>query len=72
MQMLVPREKDGLMLSQLLVQAAADVPLWAIREAIRKRDVRIDGTRISGDVRVHAGQEIRVFWPKAVVSARQQ
>lgn len=72
MQMLVPREKDGLMLSQLLVQAAADVPLWAIREAIKKRDVRIDGTRISGDVRVHAGQEIRVFWPKAVVSARQQ
>lgn len=72
MQMLVPREKDGLMLSQLLMQTAADVPLWAIREAIRKRDVRIDGTRVSGDVRVHAGQEIRVFWPKAVVSGRQQ
>ena len=61
MQMLVPKEKDGLMLSQLLVQTAADVPLWAIREAIKKRDVRIDGMRISGDVRVHAGQEIRVF-----------
>ena len=44
MQMLVPGEKDGLMLSQLLMQTAADVPLWAIREAIRKRDVRIDGT----------------------------
>ena len=72
MQMLVPREKDGLMLSQLLVQAAADVPLWAIREAIRKRDVRIDGTRVSGDVRVHAGQEIRVFWPKTVVAGRQK
>ena len=72
MQMLVPREKDGLMLSQLLMQTAADVPLWAIREAIRKRDVRIDGTRISGDVRVHAGQEIRVFWPKSVVAGGQQ
>lgn len=72
MQMLVPREKDGLMLSQLLMQTAADVPLWAIREAIRKRDVRIDGTRISGDVRVHAGQEIRVFWPRTVVSGRRQ
>lgn len=72
MQMLVPREKDGLMLSQLLMQTAADVPLWAIWEAIRKRDVRIDGTRVSGDVRVHAGQEIRVFWPKAVVSGMQQ
>ena len=72
MQMLVPKEKDGLMLSQLLVQTAADVPLWAIREAIKKRDVRIDGMRISGDMRVHAGQEIRVFWPKAVLSGRQQ
>ena len=72
MQMLVPGEKDGLMLSQLLMQTAADVPLWAIREAIRKRDVRIDGTRVSGDVRVHAGQEIRVFWPKTVVAGRQK
>lgn len=72
MQMLVPKEKDGLMLSQLLVQTAADVPLWAIREAIRKRDVRIDGMRVSGDVRVHAGQEIRAFWPKTAVSGRPQ
>ena len=72
MQMLVPQEKDGLMLSQLLVQTAADVPLWAIREAIKKRDVRIDGARITGDVRVHAGQEIRVFWPKAVVAGSRQ
>ena len=72
MQMIVPKEKDGLMLSQLLVQAAADVPMWAIKEAMKKRDVRIDGVRISGDVRVQAGQEIRVFWPKAVVSGKQQ
>ena len=72
MQMTVPAEKDGLMLSQLLVQTAADVPMWAIKEAMKKRDVRVDGARISGDVRVHAGQEIRVFWPKAVVGGRQQ
>lgn len=72
MQMIVPAEKDGLMLSQLLVQMAADVPMWAIKEAMKKRDVRIDGARISGDVRVHAGQEIRVFWPKAVVAGKQQ
>ncbi|MBQ8617229.1 MAG: RluA family pseudouridine synthase [Clostridia bacterium] len=72
MQMIVPREKDGLMLSQLLVQAAADVPIWAIKEAMKKRDVRIDGVRVSGDVRVQAGQEIRVFWPKSVVTAKAQ
>ena len=72
MQMIVPEEKDGLMLSQLLMQTAADVPVWAVKEAMKKRDVRIDGTRIGGDVRVHAGQEIRVFWPKAVVAGKQQ
>ena len=72
MQMIVSKEKDGLMLSQLLVQTAADVPMWAIKEAMKKRDVRIDGVRISGDVRVHAGQEIRVFWPKAALTGGKQ
>lgn len=72
MQMKVSKEKDGLMLSQLLMQEAADVPLWAVREVIKKRDVRIDGVRIAADVRVQAGQEIRVFWPKSVVTAQQK
>lgn len=58
------------MLSQLLMQTAAEVPLWAVRETIKRRDVRINGVRITGDVRVVAGQEIRVFWPKSVVNAR--
>ena len=72
MQMIVPREKDGLMLSRLLTQEAADVPQWAIREVIKKRDVRIDGVRISGDVRVSEGQEIRVFWPKSIATAKEK
>ena len=72
MQMRVPKEKDGLMLSRLLMQVAADVPAWAVREAIKKRDVRIDGVRISGDVRVSEGQEIRVFWPKSVIQAEKR
>lgn len=72
MQMIVPQEKDGLTISQLLMQTAGDVPVWAIKEVMKKRDVRIDGVRISGDVRVYAGQEIRVFWPKAVVSGKMQ
>lgn len=72
MQIRVPKEKDGLMLSQFLIQTAGDVPMWAIREAIKKRDVRVDGVRIAGDVRVSEGQEIRVFWPKSVVSAQKK
>lgn len=70
--MKVPGEKDGMMLSQFLTQEAADVPLWAVREVIKKRDVRIDGVRIAADTRVQAGQEIRVFWPKSIISARQK
>ena len=72
MQVKVSREKDGLMLSQFLAQEAADVPLWAIREVIKKRDVRIDGVRIDADVHIQEGQEIRVFWPKSVISAQQK
>ena len=48
MQTRVPKEKDGLMLSQFLIQTAGDVPMWAIKEAMKKRDVRIDGVRIAG------------------------
>lgn len=72
MQMIVPKEKDGLMLMQLLMQTAGDVPLWAIREAVKKRDVRIDGVRVQGDVRVHAGQEIRVYWPKSILTEQKR
>lgn len=72
MQIIVPQEKDGLMLTQLLIQVAGDVPLWAVRETVKKRDVRIDGVRITGDVRVRAGQEIRVFWPKSVMMAEKK
>jgi len=72
MQTRVPKEKDGLMLSQFLVQTAGDVPMWAIRETMKKRDVRVDGVRISGDMRVCEGQEIRVFWPKSIMSMEKK
>lgn len=72
MQMIVPEDKDGMMLIQLLSQTAADIPLWAIKEAVKKRDVRIDGVRVGNDVRVHAGQEIKAFWPKNAISASKK
>jgi len=72
MQMIVSREKDGLMLSKFLSQEAADVPQWAIREAIKRRDVRVDGVRVSGDMRLSEGQEVRVFWPKSVVAPKEK
>ena len=72
MQVIVPRDKDGLMLIQFLSQTAAEMPLWAIKEAVKKRDVRIDGVRVERDVRISAGQEIRVYWPKSVIEAQKK
>lgn len=72
MQTRVPKEKDGLMLSQFLIQTAGEVPMWAIRETIKKRDVRVDGVRIAGDMRVSEGQEIRVFWPKSIMTMEKK
>lgn len=69
MQLTVTREKDGMMLSRLLMQVA-DVPQWAVKEAMKNRDVRIDGARVKGDVRVQEGQEIRVYWPKAALAEK--
>lgn len=72
MQHTVTAEQDGLMLSALLRQTAAEVPLWAVKEAIKKRDVRINGVRIEGDVRVAQGEEIRVYWPKSIMAAAEK
>ena len=44
MQFDVTPEKDGMMLSRLLLQVA-DVPRWAIKQAMKNRDVRVDGVR---------------------------
>lgn len=68
----VTKEQDGLLLSVVLRQAASEVPLWAIKETMKKRDVRIDGIRMTQDTRVFAGQEIRVFFPKAALSSAEE
>ena len=42
MQFTVTPDKDGMMLSRLLLQLA-DVPQWAVKQALKNRDVRVDG-----------------------------
>ncbi len=68
MQFTVTDRQDGRLVSVLLREAAPDMPVWAIKEAMRRRDVRVDGVKTGGDVRVRAGQEIRVFFPKNALS----
>lgn len=64
MQFIVSDKQDGHLLSALLREAAPDMPLWAIKEAMKRRDVRVDGVKTGDDMRVRAGQEIRAFFPK--------
>ena len=71
MQFDVTPDQDGMMLSRLLLQVA-DVPQWAVKQAMKNRDVRVDGVRVSGDVRVREGQQIRAYWPKEAVASRGQ
>lgn len=71
MQFTVTREKDGMMLSKLLLQVG-DMPLWAVKQAMKKRDVRVDHIRISEDCRVYEGQEIRVYWSKEALASQKQ
>lgn len=67
MQFTVSGEQDGRLLSALLREAAPNIPQWAVKEAMKRRDVRVDGVRIGGDMRVKAGQEIRAFFPKSAL-----
>ena len=69
MRLTVTGEMDGMTVQQLLSQHAGDVPLWAVRQAIRERQVRLDGERVDGDARVRAGQELRAYFPKAALAA---
>ena len=67
MRFVVEAEQDGMMLLRLLALKAPEMPPWALRDALRRRDVRIDGERVEGDVRVREGQEIRAYFPKAAL-----
>lgn len=70
MRFTVSEEQEGRMLSALLREVAPDLPVWAIREALKRRDVRVDGVRTGGEYRVRTGQEIRAFFPKAALETK--
>ena len=73
MQMIVPERMDGKTLFQVLTQSSEDVPQWAVKQALQNRDVRVDGVRVSdGGLRVRQGQEIRAYWPKSAMVARDE
>ena len=64
MRYVVTSEEDGLPASRVIARHAEGIRLWAQREALRSRDVKIDGVRLTGDRPVRAGETIQAYFPK--------
>jgi len=65
MEWLVSNQGNGLPLSEYIRRCVDDVPQRVIREMIQKRDIKIDGTRIQGDVPLQEGQTLTLYWPRS-------
>ncbi len=70
MRAVVPPEMDGQSVRQAVERLAEGVPRWAVRQALREKQARLDGVRVGGEARVCAGQELRVYFPKEALSPR--
>ncbi len=72
MQFIVDNEHDGLSLSKYVLSKANDIPSWAVREAFRNRDVKIDGQRAKENDLVQAGQSVTIYLPKRYLTAERK
>ena len=61
---IVPENGGGMTVSKYIARAFPLLPGFAIRNALKKKDVRITGTRVSTDETVWAGDEIIVYTEK--------
>ncbi len=68
---IVTKTQDEMNVTRFLIQMASGVPMQAIREALRNRDVRVDGVRVTGEERVHTGQIVVAYWPKRFVAVKE-
>lgn len=57
------------LLSEFIHRCVDDVPLRIVREMIQKREIKIDGVRIQGDVPLQSGQTITLYWPRSYLLA---
>ncbi len=68
----VPRGQEPVKLSAFLARALPDAPAWALRECLKKRDVRRDGARLGAEDLVVGGDMLRVFLPKTALARAPQ
>ena len=60
----VPETGGGMTISKYLSRAFPLLPGFCVRNALKKKDVRINGARVSADETVWAGDEICVYTEK--------
>ena len=62
-QIMIPSPGEGERADRLIRRYFPELPEQSVRAAFLNRDVKLDGRRISRDVPVHAGQELRIYLP---------
>ena len=62
-ELVIPREADGLRVSDYLRGALPDLPESVLRRVFAARDVKLDGVRVSRGEPVRAGQALKVYLP---------
>lgn len=60
-ELIVDRSAEGLRADACLRRFLPELPQIVVRDAFRRRDVKLDGKRIKPDVRVSAGQKLQLY-----------
>ena len=61
----IPPEAEGMKTGMFLRRFLPSLPESTVRKVFSARDVKLDGTRVSRDTPVHAGQTLSVYLPAA-------
>lgn len=67
MEIEVPKGQASTPLAAFLTRALPDVPAWALKECLKRRDVKRLGVRLGAEDAVSGGDLLRVYLPKAAL-----
>ncbi len=72
LELVISADNDGRRVDRVLRLMWPDVPLGAIMRALRTGEVRLDGRRTKGDVRLAEGQRLTVPWEDGAKEKTEQ
>ena len=64
-EIIVDKKYDGKKLNSFLIDNFNGLKLNTLYKALRKKDIRINGTKVSDNVIIHFGDVIKLFIPDA-------